>query len=344
MAISKIVYHTDASDTTGTTWMDVTPDTVTSSKLLSGETATDASGTQVTGNIATKTSSNMTVSGATVTAPAGYYASNASKSVSSGSATTPATTVTANPTISVNSSTGLITATTSATKSVTPTVSAGYVSSGTAGTITVSGSKTSQLSTQAATTITPTTSSQTAVAAGKYTTGAVTVGAIPSQYIVPSGTKSITENGTGIDVASYASVDVDVSGGGGGVTYGEFTVTKNSSITTYSSYIGFIDYVLYYVQSVPVRIPLPRKLANGTTTYYGHGIVDSDGYMYIAFLGNSDSYWPSVTATSGTATQVTTASSNGYFNNDTTYPHFNAIVWYKLTPDAVVTMSYYNNN
>lgn len=40
----------------------------------------------------------------------------------------------------------------------------------------------------------------------------VTVNPIPSQYIVPSGTKTITENGTGIDVASYASVDVNVAG------------------------------------------------------------------------------------------------------------------------------------
>ena len=38
----------------------------------------------------------------------------------------------------------------------------------------------------------------------------MTVNSIPSQYIVPSGTKSITENGTGIDVASYASVNVSV--------------------------------------------------------------------------------------------------------------------------------------
>lgn len=101
--------------------------------------------------------------------------------VPSGSASTPATTITAAPTISVSSS-GLITATSSATQSVTPTVSAGYVSSGTAGTITVSGSSTNQLSTQAAKTVTPTKSSQTAVAAGKYTTGAVTVDAIPPQY------------------------------------------------------------------------------------------------------------------------------------------------------------------
>ena len=132
--------------------------------------------------IARKDSDDLTASGATITAPAGYYAENATKSVASGSASTPATSITANPSISVSSS-GLITATASATKSVTPTVSEGYVSSGTAGTITVSGSNTSQLSTQAGTTITPTESEQTAVASGKYTTGAVKVGAIPSTYV-----------------------------------------------------------------------------------------------------------------------------------------------------------------
>ena len=36
-------------------------------------------------------------------------------------------------------------------------------------------------------------------------------------YIRPTGTKSITANGTGIDVTAYASVDVDVSGGGSDV-------------------------------------------------------------------------------------------------------------------------------
>lgn len=224
-----------------------------------------------------------------------YYTISA---VPNGSATTPATTITANPGISVNAS-GLITATASASQSVTPTVSAGYVSSGTAGTIAVSGSNTSQLSTQAGTTITPTESQQTAVAAGKYTTGAVNVAAISSTYVgsgidrndstdlnvvgatvqVPngyyeenasatvasgsagtptatkgtvsnhsvsvtpsvtnttgyitggtktgtavsvsaselvSGSKSITSNGTGIDVTNYATVDVNVAGGGGG--------------------------------------------------------------------------------------------------------------------------------
>lgn len=126
-----------------------------------------------------RTSEDLTASGDTVTAPAGYYPSSASKAVASGSASTPATSITANPSISVDSD-GLISASVSASQSVTPTVSEGYVSSGTAGTVSVSGSNTSQLDTQGATTITPTTSEQTAVAAGKFTTGAVKVSAMPN--------------------------------------------------------------------------------------------------------------------------------------------------------------------
>ena len=174
-----------------------------------GVTVGAISDTYVGSAIDRRTSSDLTASGATVTAPAGYYENPASKAIANGSATTPATTITANPSISVSAG-GLITATASDSQSVTPSVTPGYVSSGTAGTVSVSGSKTQQLSTQAATTITPTTSSQTAVAAGKYTTGAVTVGPIPPQYIIPSGTKSITSNGNGIDVTAYADVDVNV--------------------------------------------------------------------------------------------------------------------------------------
>ena len=35
---------------------------------------------------------------------------------------------------------------------------------------------------------------------------------IPDEYIIPSGTKQITGNGTGIDVAQYATIDVSVVG------------------------------------------------------------------------------------------------------------------------------------
>ena len=126
------------------------------SDILSGKEAINGNGEKITGTIATKTASNLTASGATVTVPSGYYASQATKSV--------ATATQATPTISVNSS-GLITA--------SATQTAGYVGAGTK-------SATKQLSTQAAKTVTPSTSSQTAVASGKYTTGAITVAAIPS--------------------------------------------------------------------------------------------------------------------------------------------------------------------
>ena len=43
----------------------------------------------------------------------------------------------------------------------------------------------------------------------------VTVGEIPDEYIVPSGTKDITENGTH-DVTEFAAVEVNVEAGGGG--------------------------------------------------------------------------------------------------------------------------------
>ena len=133
-------------------------------------------------NIPTRSSSDLTTSGSAVTVPSGYYAATATKNISAGSATTPATTISITPGVSLNSSTGVVTATASGSQYVTPTVSAGYVSAGTSGRVTVSGSNTLSLTTQAAATITPSTSAQTAVASHRYTTGTVTVAAIPSQY------------------------------------------------------------------------------------------------------------------------------------------------------------------
>lgn len=61
-------------------------------------------------------------------------------------------------------------------------------------------------------TVTPTTSEQTAVDANKWTKGQIKVGPIPPEYIIPTGTKSISANGTGIDVKAYEKVDVAVPG------------------------------------------------------------------------------------------------------------------------------------
>lgn len=156
MAIAKVIFN-------GETLMDVTHDTVAAGKLLSGETATKNDGTGVTGSIATKTGTDLSASGATVTVPAGYYATQATKSV--------ATTTHPNPTASINSTTGVVTA--------SHTQTAGYVSAGTT-------TGTLNLTTQGAATITPSKTEQTAVAAGRYTTGVVKVAAIPATYYTES--------------------------------------------------------------------------------------------------------------------------------------------------------------
>lgn len=163
------------------------------------------------------------------------------QAVAQGSATTPATIITADPTISVSSG-GLITSTVSKTQQITPTVVEGYVSAGTPGNVGVSGSNTQQLSTQGAQTIHPASTDQS-IAPGKYLTGAqtfkaVTVSGLTADKVLqgttveigdsddsdrimkvvgtaqggitPTGTKSITANGTNIDVAQYAYADVAV--------------------------------------------------------------------------------------------------------------------------------------
>lgn len=203
--------------------------TPTSGKVISSVSIDAIPSNYVGSNIAQNSSGDLIISGATVTAPSGYYAAVASKTIPSGSATTPATSITANPAISISAS-GLITATASATKSITPTVSAGYITAGTAGTATVSGSSTSQLDTQAAATITPSTARQTVGGAGKFMTGAITVSSIPSIYgdtstdtavasYLLSGYKAHTKSGTSaVQITGTMANNGAVSGSIDGLT------------------------------------------------------------------------------------------------------------------------------
>ena len=116
------------------------------------------------------------VDGPVVDIPKGYYTEDNTETVQTVSQ--------AVPSVSVNSS-GLVTA--------QAVQGEGYVTGGTE-------SATLQLSTQGATTITPTEAQQTAVSKGKYTTGVVKVGAIPSDYVGSGITRDPTPTASGATV------------------------------------------------------------------------------------------------------------------------------------------------
>ena len=204
----------------------VTPSVTNTTGYITGGTKT---GTPVTVSASELVSGTKTISASGTTDVTNY----ASASVASGSATTPATTITANPSISVSSG-GLITASVSASQSVTPSVSAGYVSSGTAGTVSVSGSNSSQLPTQAAQTITPTTTNQT-IASGKYLTGAQTIeGIVCTNLTAENIADGVTVKiGTATDDDSVASVTGTHQGGGGTAVNASFSVTDVSTFVYY---------------------------------------------------------------------------------------------------------------
>ena len=145
-----------------------------------GTVTVDAiSDTYVGSRIVRRSSTDLTTSGATVSVPSGYYAENASKTITSGSATAPASINGTAATVS----TGTNTLTLSKTVSVTPTVSAGYISSGTAGNSAVS--LTANVTTKAATTYHPSTSSQS-IASGTYLTGAQTISPVTTTNLSAS--------------------------------------------------------------------------------------------------------------------------------------------------------------
>jgi len=180
-----------------------------------------------------------TASEATVTIPVGYYSTQATKSV--------ATATHAKPTASINSETGLVTA--------SHTQTAGYVSAGTT-------TGTLQLTTQAASTITPSTSSQTAVAAGKYTLGAVTVAAVPTE------TKTVTTNGdvTPSSGKFLSKVTVNVPTGST-INNQDKTVNPSTSKQTITADSGYTGLGTVTVNAMST-MTLPTTAANSATSGY----------------------------------------------------------------------------
>lgn len=137
-------------------------------------------------------------------------------------------------------------------------------------------------------TVTPTTSQQTITADSGYTgLGTVTVNRIPTNYIVPSGNKEITANGTGIDVAAYSTVSVAVPTGGGGSTPDPMTLPTSTSSSATSGYTS------------------KATISRSTSTQYLNippGYLSSGAYYTISATPNGSATAPS--SISGTGSTV----------------------------------------
>lgn len=156
---------------------------------------------------------------------------------------------------------GTNTLTLSKTISLTPNVTtAGYISQGTAGNITVS--LTATVSTQGATTITPTTANQTALSAGYYTTGAITVAAV---------TSAISGNITASNIRSGVTI-LGVTGTYTGTTptTTSLTISPSTVSSTYTPTAG-----TYYSQVT----------ANAVTAAIDSNIVASNIMSGVTILG-----------------------------------------------------------
>lgn len=100
---------------------------------------------------------------------------------------------------------------------------------------------------------------------------------VPSSGITPVGTKSITENGTGIDVTNFAAVDVNVPSGGGSSI--DDLVSKqivNADVT--ASSIG--SYAFYQCTEL-VSVSIPNVTSIGSHAFDGcrklSGVLLPDG-------------------------------------------------------------------
>lgn len=188
----------------------------------------------------------------------------------------------------------------------------------------------SSVTKQSAKTVTPTKSEQTVVASGVYTTGAVKVGAIPSEYIIPTGSETKTANGK-YDVTSLAELIVNVSGGGGvpvgysAIDLGEITISTQftTSRQTFSHNLGVVPDVVIVMANGNVAQTYSMLMAIGGSkvNYRGGNYLN-----HLAYHGNSTTTvtWTNANSTSygvsnftATTFQLASSSSSYYWRTGT---------------------------
>ena len=125
------------------------------------------------------------------------------------------------------------------------------------------------------TTITPTTSSQTVGGANYMMEGAVTVAAIPSQYVIPTGTLTIASSGTK-DVTNYASVSI-ASGTAGTPSASKGSVS-NHSIAITPSVTNTTGWITGSTKTGTEVTVSASELVSGTYNVSSSGTADVTNY------------------------------------------------------------------
>lgn len=113
----------------------------------------------------------------------------------------------------------------------------------------------------------------------------VTVNAIPSSYIIPSGTYSVTENGT-YDIGSYASVDVSVAGGEFYDVYKAIALNSQKLSYGISSFSEWLSTV-----STAYTEMLMNRNFDSNTTYTFSNLTEVPIRFYARYPYSSSAYY-----------------------------------------------------
>lgn len=172
-------------------------------------------------------------------------------------------------------------------------------------------------------TVTPTESQQIVSYSSPYTgLEGVIVQAIPSQYIIPTGTKFITSNGTDIDVTEYATVDVAVPIGSTINNKPSQTIVPTESQQTigYSSpYTGLEEVIVDAISSTYVGSGISRKsstdlIVSGATITAPAGYYESSASESVLTMILPTAASSSATSGYTSKTTISRSTSDQYIN------------------------------
>lgn len=169
----------------------------------------------------------------------------------------------------------------------------------------------------------------------------ITINPIPEQYIIPSGTKSISENGEGIDVTEYASVDVDVNPSlqTKSATYTPTTSQQTDSITADEAYYGLgeVDVTINAMPSGDPGTPTIERAKDSTNLTASvtfpditGGYIDTIAQVDVPFTLETKTLTPSASGQDATPT-----STSHYLNN----VHVNPIPQGYVVPSGSLTIT-----